>query len=396
MLSLRKFDRRVSAIVACLGLIMGVALPAAFPIAVYAGSITSRSIALTSSAASATGVTYHLTATVQTAISANGGFVLQFCGDSPLVGLSCTFPAGINVSSVGTTGSTTAGTASDIDATNHSIIKWVATGAVSGGSTVDVTLTGITNPSNVGTFYARMVTYTDATNLATYSSATSLGTYADSGGIALSTTNNIGVTAYVRESLTFCVGGGTTTVPTASCANAGSLLTPSMTLGEDVGGGSKALDPSVVSTGTDTAQLSTNAAGGAVVNLHTSTLGCGGLVRAGAANCDILPQNTPASTIAAGNALFGLKLGPTTDASGGTASGALSLATNYDNTNYFLDYVTGDATGVTSPYGSPLFNSGGAPVSNKNMPFTFGVSAANATPAGIYSATLNLVATGTF
>jgi hypothetical protein len=393
MRSLRNLDRRISAVIACLGLIVGVALPAAFPIIAYAGSITSRSIALSSSAADGSGVAYHLTATLQTGLSAGGGLVIEFCSDSPLVGLTCTHPSGFSAASVTTTGSTTAGTATSVN--SNFAISWAATGAVTGGSTVDVTFNAIHNPTAVGTFYARMTSYTSSANLGGYTDSDTLGTYADSGGIALSTTNNIGVTAYVRESMTFCLGGGTVTVPTASCGNAGSLLTPSMTIGEDIGGGSKALDPSAVSTGTDTAQLSTNAAGGAVVNLHTSTVGCGGLVRPGSANCDIIAQNNgTATTINNGDAKFGLKLGSTSDV--GTASGALTPAGSYGSTNYYLHYVSGDATGVTSPYGSPLFNSGGAPVSNKNIPITFGASAANTTPAGIYSATLNLIATGTF
>ena len=397
MRTLRNFDRRISAVIACLTLIMGVALPAAFPIAVYAGSITSRSIALTSSAADASGVTYHLTATLETGLSAGGGLVVEFCDDSPLIGLSCNHPAGFSAASVNTTGSTTAGTATSVN--SNYAISWAATGAVSAGSTVDITFNSIHNPTAVGTFYARLTSYVNGTNLGGYTNATTgIGTYADSGGIALSTTNNIGVTAYVRESLVFCVANQ---VPDAACDLTGATgsTNPSMTLGEDVGNGQKALDPNVISTGVDYAQLSTNAASGAVVNLHSSTTGCGGLVRLGAANCDITPQTTAPSSsgdITAGQAKFGVKAGPAVDTTSGTHTGSLALAGSYDGAKYFLDYVTGDATGVTSPYGSPFFNSAGAPVANKNMPFTFGVSASPSTPAGIYSATLYLVATGTF
>lgn len=167
-----------------------------------------------------------------------------------------------------------------------------------------------------------------------------------------------------------------------------------MILGE---GNPKALDNTHVSTGVDYAQLSTNASGGAVVNLQSSTTGCGGLVRAGAANCDIKPQNTTgATTINNGDALFGLTVGSSTSVSGAAnPSGTLAPATNYGGTNYFLDYVTGDATGVTSTYGSPLITASG-PVNQKYVPITFGASIAADTPAGIYGATLNMIATGTF
>jgi hypothetical protein len=131
--------------------------------------------------------------------------------------------------------------------------------------------------------------------------------------------------------------------------------------------------------------------------MHSNALGCGGLVRAGTANCDILPQDTAGSFVA-GASKFGLKVGPSQDPTVGTGniSGNLTAAAGYSATDYFIDYKTGDTNGVTSTYGSPLFNSGAQPVSNKTMPFTFGATAGNNTPAGIYKASLNLIATGTF
>jgi hypothetical protein len=56
-----------------------------------------------------------------------------------------------------------------------------------------------------------------------------------------------------------------------------------------------------------------------------------------------------------------------------------------------------DATdGVTSPFGDRFLETAGGPANNKNMMLTFGVGTSNSTPAGTYSANLNLIAVGTF
>jgi hypothetical protein len=217
--------------------------------------------------------------------------------------------------------------------------------------------------------------------------------------VAIGITQGMGVNAYVLESMTFCVSGAkdpdsTTTyiAPTAGCTG---VHSPSLKLGETVGT-TVALDASAISTGTDYAQLSTNAASGAIVSLKSNRAGCGGLVRAGATNCDIKPTTT-ASGITAGNAFFGLTVGSTSSTTDGVASGTIQPSGSYGSA-YYLDYDTdnSDATGVTSSYGSQVLDTDGAPVSNKYVPVTFGASVNNTTPAGSYSAQLSMIATGTY
>jgi hypothetical protein len=353
-----------------------------------------------------TDVTYDLKFTADSAVASGGGLIINFCSQSPLLDTTCTTPTDMDVSgvdegtvSINGTPAATNGAATNIATTDT--VKWVANSdtAYSIGDDIELPLLHITNPSTTGTFYARVTSYSSSGNLATYVDNTHSGTYADAGSIALSTSADVGVTAYVLESMTFCVAN---VAPTKNCTGI-SGHNPSMTLGETVGAVT-ALTPSAVSHGDDYAQLSTNAIGGAVVNLKSSTTGCGGLVRNyGSSNCDITAQNTDgvshAGTIAAGSALFGVKLGTAaaaSDATGGDATGTLAPSGNYTTSRYFLDYVSGDATGVTSPFGSPVFNSNDDTVSNMNIPITFGASISNSTPAGIYGATLNMVATGTF
>jgi hypothetical protein len=51
---------------------------------------------------------------------------------------------------------------------------------------------------------------------------------------------------------------------------------------------------------------------------------------------------------------------------------------------------------LTSTYGDTIFNTASGPAANMNVPLTFAAAAANNSPAGTYTANMNLVATGTF
>jgi hypothetical protein len=58
-------------------------------------------------------------------------------------------------------------------------------------------------------------------------------------------------------------------------------------------------------------------------------------------------------------------------------------------------YSSGGYTNLESTYGSVIFTSTG-PLVNENDTLTFGATAANVTPAGIYTGNYTLVATGKF
>ena len=81
---------------------------------------------------------------------------------------------------------------------------------------------------------------------------------------------------------------------------------------------------------------------------------------------------------------------------GAGANGTLVPSAGYSNATYALNWLIGDATGVTSTYGDPFLNTASKPANNQNMTLTFGASVTNDTPAGLYSADLSLIATGKF
>lgn len=379
---IKLFNRRAGRIALSVALVLATVVPGL----VSAAQVSERSISLSSSSVSATSVTYSVNFT---SVAAAKAFVVDFCSNSPVIGEACTAPTDFTTASAG---STTAGFTSTTALGTHAI-KSVGTIGASTPITVDVT--GITNPSTAGALYARIVTFdgVDAAAAETaaeaYTSAAPGVDKVDEGGVAISITPTVGVSGAVLESMTFCVSGATIT---ADCASAGATP-PTLQLGETVGS-TKALTTTAVSTGSVYTQISTNAVGGAVVRLKSATA-CGGMKRVGAAVCDIAPALT--GGVAAGEAKFGVKTATATD-TGASPNGTFQPVTGsgYNDTTYALNYVSGDATGVTSTFGDPFLDTAAAPVNNKNIALTFGASIGNDTPAGLYSTNLSLIATGKF
>ena len=373
MSSKRLFNSRAGFMVAALAVLLSPVMPAL----VSAAQVTNRSVELSSSSVSATNVSYKINFT---AIGAAEAFVIDFCSNSPVIGEACTAPAGFTAASAATSGGFTIGTLSTTGANKVLVVGSMSAGAVS------ATLTGVTNPNTAGPLYARIVTYATEAAAQGYLSATP-GTHVDDGGVAMSITPTIGVSGAVLETMLFCVSGGSID---PNCG--GTLTAPTLKLGED-SGGVISLNADDVYTGSINTQLSTNAASGAVVSLKSSAVGCGGLINASnTSGCFIAPALQ--TDITAGQAKFGVKTGAdSTDASGTIRAVPSS---GYNATTFALNWVTGDATGVTSTYGDPILDTNSLPANNKNMALTFGASVTNQTPAGNYSADLSLIATGKF
>ena len=390
MRSFRIFGRRVGSIVAALALVVATAVPGL----VSAAQLNERSIELSSASAGATAVTYKVDFTP---VANAGAFVIDFCTNTPLYGEDCTAPGGLTV--VSATSATTDFTnvealSADSDANTLRVV-----GTMTADDPVSVEIANITNPSAAGTMYARIVTFDTEANAEDYVSnpvepAVNDG-MVDDGGVAVSIRPTIAVSGAVLETMTFCVSAAE---PTQNC---GGVTAPVLALGRDVGNGVIALD-TVVSEGTLYTQISTNATGGAVINLKSGAVGCGGLIRAGSASaaegCGITPAL--AAGVADGEAKFGVKTA-TAAGVGGNSNGTLrpydsGSGAYYSNSTYKLRYVSGDNDGVTSTYGDPFLDTNGDPANNMNMQLTFGAAISNSTPAGKYSADLSMIATGKF
>ena len=357
-------------------LLLAAVAPGIISTQAFAAQVTARSIALTSSSIGATDVSYDV---AFTSVGAAGAFAIDFCTESPDPADDCTAPAGFTAAAVDTQ---TPDFTAAVDSTD--VNRVIVTGDIDPATAITVRLDGITNPTVAESVYARIATYANPTNAGTATSPI------DQGSVVIGITNTIAVSGAVLESLTFCVAKATIT---KDCANAAANL-PVLALGEEVSPGVKALRPGDISTASLFTQLSTNASTGAVITLKSSTA-CGGMKRNGVSTCDILPALK--TGFAAGEAKFGVK---TATASGtdGTAFGTLIpvAATGYNDTTYFFNYLADNSSGVTSPLGDPFLTTNNLPASNQNMQLTFGASVSPQTPAGNYSTSLNMIATGKF
>jgi hypothetical protein len=200
MKSSRLLDRRLGFSLASLGLLFGSMAPALVPAFASAATLSSRSIAMTSSASDASGVKYTIKFTP---VSSFQNLVIDWCSDSPIIGEDpCTAPTDFDADSATLTATSVLGTTA-FDGTASTAAHTEITGT-SGSGTSEVTfeLNNIHNPSTVGALYARIYTYGSTQD---YSDVDDLGTTLDTGGVAMSITSAIGVSAAVRETMTFCV-----------------------------------------------------------------------------------------------------------------------------------------------------------------------------------------------
>jgi len=439
----RAVKRIAYVMVAALLVVAG--LPFLQPNKVSADQFANRSIQMSDSAPSGTSitagvgsgnaVTYRVTFD---AVHAASSLVIDFCSgsDTPILDDACTAPTGMGAAAAvtGVTGKVGTGTwAITATAGQVKLANSASGDDIVASSTEVFDITGITNPSTTGTFYARMYTFT-STTWGSYVSATAvnLGANSDYGGIALTTARAITITARVQESLTFCVssedpvnwtdGGAGPNANSCAAAEVGANL-PAITLGHTVGGTTLVLDAGTIDTQDIFSQLSTNATHGAVINLRSNPGGggtnatCGGLSADAGTTCAIPPIGATAAAITAGTAVFGLFVKDGyVNAATPASTGTMPASATYNdgvNTNtaapttlhFGMDNSTAQAaTGgayrtysgnVSSTFGSTLAKSSGPTYRLQNQ-YVFGATAALTTPAGIYTANMSMTATGTF
>jgi len=404
------FGRSVTAAMA-LAFMVGCTIPALLGSAAQAAQVQTRSIKMSDSRPSATGVDYLLEFTTSGS-AATDGLVVEFCSDTPLIGASCATAAGF----VPTLASVTASTGT---VTSPAANQLKVTGlTIAGTGTYSITFSNITNPSGLGTFYARLTTYNGAA-IDAFTGGSVTGTYEDYGGFALSTVQQVTVTARVMETLTFCVSGepiDNTTAGSDAIVRSGCIQ--AQTPAVDIGSGTpKVLSAGQVDRDSAWMQLSTNATHGAIVRMKaTNTCAEAGLSSTGGAACSIPGINgggngSAAAAIVAGTAGFGLFVDNSTATTGAANSvGGLVVGdVNYHsstpananiadpaNLHYGMDRQSGTgAQGVLTVYGDPIAASSG-PVSQENNELVFAATSSLTTPAGIYTGNEILIATGTF
>lgn len=364
--------RRVTYASLAFAFMAAVTLPVLATQSASAGTVTSRNIRMSSSTPGATSTTY--TVSFNSVTTGNiGGIVVDFCGDSPVIGDStCTLPTGFSLTASPGVANRTAniahlGTAAQLNTNRTLVISGTPTSVTAGAISFDITT--VTNPStNNYSFYARIYTFASNTNATGYTLANAVANSTDQGGVALSTGRTYTVTAKVMETLDFCVYK-------TACGD-----DPNLDVGHVIGGGTtRIIDSSVVDTGTVTYSIGTNATTGAAVRLKGGVLTSGGNTIPGAGS-----GTTPAN-IVAGTAAFGVRV---------STAGSMTAQAPYAAANYGFDDDTGGEN-VTTTYGDVLATIG-TPVNNSVTTITYGATASNTTQPGIYQASHQLIATGLF
>ena len=339
--------------------------------AVPGGFNYQRSVTMSDARPGATGVSY----TVQFTVDASYTFsslVFDVCENSPLVGQTCDAPTGFTMGGTPTVSAYTINgtnpgtwTASSQASGRVLIFKPTTGSSVSPGDVISITITNVTNPTPVESFYGRIISF--STSVPAYATTTS-NPYEESGGVALATASGIGFVFQVPESLQFCVYKVT-------CGD-----TPAVVLGH---GPNKVLDANQIDTDTAKFSIATNALSGVAVTAHGGPPAITGHTLAA-----INGGNGVQSVMAAGTEAFGFKVSPT--------SGDIFAAAAYADTGG-NDYTFDNAMTPPSTAGAVITQqTTPGPINSNELTMTFAATASPVTPAGTYSTNIVLVANATF
>jgi len=372
------------------------------------GLITTRSIELNNSTNGATNTTYAVTFTPSASNSIQA-IIVDFCSNDPIIGDSCTTPSsftltatpGVSNQSANISTYTTVATLNS----NRTLELSGTAGAVSTAITFNITT--VTNPATTNTtFYGRILTFDTTTHANSYTPTGANTGLVDAGGIALSTAANIVITSKVQEQLSFCVytnttcGGGGTTI---SLGDANDVLSSSHAYVSSGCTSSCSTLPNTINALGAKFDVQTNASNNAIIRIKGDTLKFG--------STPITAIGSSATSSSVGTSQFGMCLydnvasgatiTPTSpynnancdssnDSTGGSSGGGTGTA------QFAYDVTTGGGTGnnITGTYGQNVASVN--PGSSQTAELSFLANISTSQQAGIYTATLIFVATGTY
>jgi hypothetical protein len=361
-----------------------------------AALVANRKITISDSTGDATNVTYKVSFDLASdyASTTLKGIVIDFCANSPIIddstctkngnlaGFASGNPATIadfRVEGVAEAG--WAGASLTTTSTTTVYLTKAAGSAANPSDTITFDVTGVHNPTASNTsFYARIYTYTDASEAIAYTAADTQ-TDVDFGGIALSTANQITITSKVQERINFCVYADID--GNDACGDNKHAIV--------LGDANGVLDPENAYVNNQARfDIGTNALGGAVVYMKGDTLESGGYSITSTDTGAVSNDNTEQ---------FGMCLWQS------TGSG-LTVEAPYDDSvdcaaaphginavepAATFAFVTAQTTGVA---GDHIATKEAGTTSVANLAFLGNID--YGTEAGIYSTNLTFIATGTF
>lgn len=405
------------------------------PTIVRADDVSSRSIDMVSSQEDAeTDYTVQFTVPAGTTM---GAFRVEFCDNSPIPhDTTCDFTAvgddipqvdanaGNIVTLDGGNSSVTNATASNCDnltltapsvGDNTLTVACDNADALGGlASTVTLAFNDVDNPDNSSdspanpnnTFYARLYVYSVTTPPAD-ADPQSTTNVVHTGGIAMSTAEQLTITARVQEVLEFCVGDTNTAAGAGDdCSNVS---------GNDINLGVldfASVNDAETEDSNGYAMVRTNASSGVVVDYFANngngddSEGDGfndGHLAVSTEVCDFGPVTetdqcinsvgTTQAQITAGTEAFGMCV-QSVDQTAGSGTGNLTRDLEYDGACTNADAANGyafDGSGATDRIASS-----GSVVDDETLVLDWGGTAAITTPTGVYTTVLTFIATATF
>lgn len=338
---------------------------------VYAAQVTPRKLTLvgigTVGGSTPGGVVNHSFEFSIPTASTIGSIKFEYC-TQPNPQAACIVPTGLVTNGAssaltGESGATGFG-ATPVKPSNGVSYLTRTAAAVTASQAVTYTLTNITNPTTANeTFFVRISTYasTDAT-----------GTAIDTGTVAASTANQIQLSGYMPEKLTFCTGSTITGVDCGTATNATIFFDSNFS-------------DQATSTATSHMVASTNAQSGYVITVAGNTMTSG--------SNTIAAMNTAAASTV-GTAQFGMNVALNTAPAG--ASAAIAPASN--GTNLRGQGSTGYGTANTFKFlsGDSVADSAANPTNAQHYTVSYIVNVPGTQSPGTYTTTLTYVCTPTF
>lgn len=284
-----------------------------------------------------------------------GSIRLEFCANDPIPEFPCTPPAGFDASAAvldSQAGETGFSIHSSSNA-NRIILSRFPTLVTT--ADVEYIFNGIVNPSDVGTFYIR---------LQTFSSDNATGTAVQAGGIALAVHQLFNVSAEVPPFLRFCAG---ITIVDFDCGTANSFLI-------DLGEFSQSLTRSAQSE----MVAVTNAPSGFSISLSGSTLTSG---------TNIIQGLSTQTASQPGTSQFGMNLRANASPTIGAdpiGPGIATVAANYNTPNQYR-FRAGDVVASAS-----------GPNDYRKFTVSYIANVDGVQPPGIYATTITFICLANF
>jgi hypothetical protein len=318
-----------------------------------AGDLLSRRVLVGTSRPSA--VTTHTVGFTLSTAGIIGSIDLEYCTNSPFIGLSCTAPAGLDVSAVSLSAQTgvTGFVVDPLTSINRIVLSRSpsATPAVA----ANYIFANVTNPSST--------LLTTFVRISTYASNDATGPRTDVGSVAFSTSGSFTTQGYVPPYLIFCVG---VTVVVDCSSTTGNYINLGI------------LRSTQATTGTSQMSAYTNDGTGYVLTLLGQTMTSG---------TNIIPALSVPTLSAPGNSQFGINLRDNTSPDAGVdpvGSGTGAPTVNYNFVDSFM-FDNGDIV-ASSPFSTEA----------NLLTVTYLVNVSGAQPPGVYAATMTYIATVQF